>query len=403
MKSQLPKGFASEIDLLRGMFAGLVVLGHAIDISILSSSRDIFYEVLIRLRGGLGFVWVIGFVVLSGYCIELSCMKRKIFSAPRYFAQRVTRIFPLLIVCVAIAGLIEWNIANSPDRPKVWQGKTGSYFFLINLLGAGGFLGQFGSIAPAYTISYELLYYAVWGISRTVAGERVQLALVMNFGFALAYVMLPAEYIGEFPTLLGALLKQFILLIYLPWLIGAGTAIYLTRLAANQVVRRIASFGWFIVFLVVLIGGKAYRMPAFETTYVSLTYYLLLGFSFSLLIIRAKVLHVESFEAKWKRLLGEISYPLFLVHGPIIILVGYLTNSHAIALPFIAHLLLLLIAAFVAASVLLVTVERPVMRLRSEYFTDPRPAIPATVSLQCPGDAIKPASPWAESSNDPAD
>ncbi len=185
MKSLLSKGFLSEIDLLRGLFAALVMLGHAIDISIRSSSHDMLFEILIRLRQGLGFVWVVGFVVLSGYCVELSCMKREKFSASRYFAQRLTRIFPLLVVCVLIAGLIEWNIKDSPYRPQVWIGRTDSFRFWVNMVGGGGFLGQFGSISPAYTISYELLYYLVWGLSRSLAGERLVLALVLNISFAL--------------------------------------------------------------------------------------------------------------------------------------------------------------------------------------------------------------------------
>lgn len=368
MKIRLTKGFVSEIDLLRGLFAALVMLGHAIDISMRSSNHDILFEILIRLRQGLGFVWVVGFVVLSGYCIELSCMKQEKFFASRYFAQRLTRIFPLLMVCVVVAGLIEWSIADSPYRPTVWAGKTDLYYFWINLVGAGGFFGQFGSLAPAYTISYELLYYLMWGLSRSLAGRRVELALAVNVCFAIVYCLFPEEYVGALPTVLGSVFKQFIALIYLPWLIGAGTAIYLEKLAANPIVRRIANWGWLIIFFVVLIGGKGFGMPAFLTTFVSLVYYSTLGLSFSLLITRAYVGHVESFEPKWKRVLGEISYPLFLIHGPVMVLVGFLINSQAIALPFSVHLLLLILGALIAASLLLFMVERPVMRFRSHYF-----------------------------------
>lgn len=368
MKVRLSKGFLSEIDLLRGLFAALVMLGHAIDISMWSSSHDVLYEILIQLRRGLGFVWVVGFVVLSGYCIELSCMKRERFSASRYFAQRLTRIFPLLVVCVSVTGLIEWSMANSPYRPTVWAGKTDFYHFVINLLGAGGFFGQFGSIAPAYTISYELLYYFLWGLSRSLAGERVVTALVMNACFAVGYCMIPAEYIGMFPAALNAIFKQFILLIYVPWLIGAGTAICLERLAADPIVRRIADWGWLLIFFVVLVGGKGFGMPAFVTTSVSMIYYPMLGVCFSLLIIRARTHRTQAAEEKWKRLLGEISYPLFLIHGPTMVLIGFMINSQAIKLPFFVHLALLMAGALTAALVLVMMIERPVMRVRSQYF-----------------------------------
>lgn len=127
----LTAGFLADIDKLRGLFALLVLMGHAFDISALYAGKDIAYEILARLRFGLGFVWVVGFVVLSGFCIELSCMKRggRAGFLLRYLGQRASRIFPLLIVCVAFTGVVEWLMMGSQSRPRVWEGGISLQFF----------------------------------------------------------------------------------------------------------------------------------------------------------------------------------------------------------------------------------------------------------------------------------
>jgi len=64
---------------------------------------------------------------------------------------------------------------------------------------------------------------------------------------------------------------------------------------------------------------------------------------------------------KW---LGEISYPLFLAHGPVIIGSQLLMNRLGFELPFEAALTILIVASVLAAAVLAALVERPVMAWR---------------------------------------
>jgi peptidoglycan/LPS O-acetylase OafA/YrhL len=78
--------------------------------------------------------------------------------------------------------------------------------------------------------------------------------------------------------------------------------------------------------------------------------------------------------------LGEISYPLFLVHGPVIIGLQFALNAWPVELPFIADLALLLAAPFAAAMVVVALVERPVMAWRRRIRmpeTASRPVAPA--------------------------
>lgn len=367
-RPMLTPNFLADIDLLRGLFAFMVLMGHAFDVSLLYASKDPAFKILAELRGILGFVWVAGFVVLSGFCIELSCMKRPQGRFLwRYTGQRASRIFPLLIVCVAITGVTEWLMMDSPLRPRVWEGGVDIEHFWINVAGVGGFFGQFGSIAPAYTISYELLYYSLWGLSRAAMGSRVQVALLVNFGFALGYVLLPS-FGGLITGQWAKVLSPFIVLIYLPWLLGAATAHHLDRLISIGPIRGASRFAWPILLVGTFLASRQLGMPSFAVSPLSLVYYLLLGGAFIMLIVRAYDRRHRPAVGTWKHQVGEASYPLYLVHGPVIVFIGFLLNHHAHTYPFFLHFSALIIAAIVCAAVLVVMVERPVMRARRLFF-----------------------------------
>ena len=98
-----PLSSNEKIDICRGLFAFLVVGAHAVDISWV-----VHPEVPGRFPGWLhhlllyvvaaGVYWVIGFFVISGYCIQLSVerqIKGNTFLLRHYLLSRLSRILPL--------------------------------------------------------------------------------------------------------------------------------------------------------------------------------------------------------------------------------------------------------------------------------------------------------------------
>ena len=158
-----------RIDRLRGLLAIGVLLGHAIDLAHLSApnASGTLFSIAMATRPYFGFVCVIGFIVLSGYCIARSTMKR--FSSGEYAVMRVTRVYPLLIVAVLLTALVEWLASESAYRPDMWIVGRDLRKFVAALAGFSGFKGPFGALTPAYTISFELLYYVIWGLAMTAA------------------------------------------------------------------------------------------------------------------------------------------------------------------------------------------------------------------------------------------
>ena len=123
-------------------------------------------------------------------------------------------------------------------------------------------------------------------------------------------------------------------------------------------------------------GLDAFNLPTDVGThpYVAFAYFTIISGLF-LTVVASWLAYPDPAPRKIDFWLGEMSYPLFLMHGPAIIGLQFALNAAGIRLTFAANLALLLAAAFVAAMVMVTLVERPVMawrrRLRLRSTTAP--------------------------------
>jgi peptidoglycan/LPS O-acetylase OafA/YrhL len=359
-----------RIDRLRGLLAIGVLLGHAIDLAQKSASNPsgTLFSMAMATRPYFGFVCVVGFIVLSGYCIARSTMNR--FSLGEYTVMRVTRVYPLLVVAVLLTALVEWVAVDSPYRPDMWVDGRNVRRFLVALAGFSGFKGWFGALAPAYTISFELLYYAVWGVAMTAALGRARRALLIAAAGAALLIVFGSPIrarIGWFASFLS-----FVGIALFPgWLLGAALA--LVQDHVNKVARVVPTWAAWILFVVVY----AYCIDAFNvpflvaaSEYFHLAYCTILsGLYFTIVATwLARPSPARSATDTW---LGEISYPLFVIHGPTIIGLQLAMNAWHIELTFTVNLAILLAASFGAAMLMLTFVERPVMAWRRRIRLHP--------------------------------
>ena len=348
-----------HIDRLRGMFAVAILLGHAIDLAYGQGAPDFWFQLLMPIRPLAGFEWVVGFIVLSGYCVTRSCQLDARMSFSGYLALRASRLFPLLWACLLLAAALEGWMSASGYRPPVWSGHMDVGSFAINTLGLGGFFGTFGSLAPAYTLSYELLYYVLWGTTWFATGRRHGVALVYASlaaaaGFALSGI------VPHLPT--GQL--RFAFMLFSCWAIGAALAQWLPLLAQTRVARVLAPFRWVFVLAVIGFGFSVARMPLFETSLASALYYILLAGAFAFLTVGFVARTGAVRGSGLDRWLGVLSYPLFLAHGPVIMALATFYRALGLTLPFGTYVLALCAPAIVVAWLLAVAVEQPVMALR---------------------------------------
>jgi peptidoglycan/LPS O-acetylase OafA/YrhL len=359
-----------RIDRLRGLLAIGVLLGHAIDLARLSAPNPsgTLFSLAQAARPYFGFICVVGFIALSGYCIARSTMRR--FAPGDYVVKRVTRVYPLLIVAALLAGLLEWVALDNSHRPLMWSlERDGRDLkrFVWAVLGCSGFKGLFGALSPAYTISFELFYYAIWGVAMTAAAGRARRALLMAAAIGVVLIVFGGrmrESLGWFAGFL-----PFSAIAVLPgWLLGAALAVAEGPL--SRIARRIPTWATWLVF----IWFFAYFVDAFNPVDVLANQYLTFGYytimsGLFLTVVAAWLAEPTPAPRASDTWLGEMSYPLFLMHGPAIIALQFALNAAGVQLPFAANLAILLGAAFAAAMVAVTLVERPVMawrrRLRS--------------------------------------
>ena len=368
-----------RIDRLRGLLALGVMLGHTIDLARLSTVEPsgTLFAIAMATRPFFGFICVVGFIVLSGYCVTRSTLKG--FTLDVYVIKRVTRVYPLLVVAVLLTGLFEWIALGNPNRPPMWGlNGDGRDFrkFLAALLGFSGFKGPFGAIAPAATISLELLYYTIWGLAMTAASGRGRRALLIA-GLAGAVLMMFGDQLRAALGWQAGFVPVTGIVVLPGWLLGAGLAVAekpLTRAA-----RVVPGWAIWIVFVwLFTYANDRFNLPFNVLLPPSIVFPYFTTMSGLIVAIVASWLARPAPAPRATDIwLGEMSYPLFLMHGPAIMATQFALNAAGVHLTFVGHLALLLAAAFLAAMAAVRLVERPVMAWRRGFRPRPEASAPA--------------------------
>jgi peptidoglycan/LPS O-acetylase OafA/YrhL len=318
-----------KIDICRGLFAFLVVAAHSYDVCwvIHRESMDRLPEALRKLltctlQGG--FYWVMGFFVISGYCIQLSVgrqLEAGRFPLGVYFAARFTRIMPLYYAGLFFTLAIELLVA--PIRPTYYPDGLGLVGWISQVFFAQRFFSTFGSFAPSWTITYELFYYVLFGVLAAAAARQglrpawIGMAVCVVFSGSMQILYLLGEKFA-FTVPVGMLFGLGTI-----WFMGALVAIHGPSLARNARFRLLTR-AWALVFACAVALNADGRCPIQVT-------YLVTGAAFALMILRFQAIEdvwpstvspSPSWFSKTARIVGLASYPTYLFHGPILLLLA---------------------------------------------------------------------------------
>lgn len=307
-----------KIDLCRGLFAWLVVVCHSFtmaytvhpDAARLLSPREF---AILDHTVGAGFVWVMGFFVISGYCIHQSVARLMAgpgFSLRDYLVARMTRILPLYFAALAFAVAVE---------PWIWTTRVGTPYGGLDATGlvAQVFLVQtlvhcFGSFTPSWSLTNEAFYYVLYGVlAASSAGRKARpfaigLALCVALGgaFQAAYL---AGFRSPFVLRVGLLFG-----LGLNWFLGVGVAVGRDRLRRSPAALAVAR-AWPLVLAASFAGYHWGLTIQFA--------YLCSGVAFALLLIRIVAVPEPEggvAEPPWAsrlvRFAGLTSYPTYLFH-----------------------------------------------------------------------------------------
>ena len=114
---------------------------------------------------GTGLYYVMGFFVISGYCIQLSVRRLSTtggFPLKTYLLARVSRILPLYYVALFTTVITEGILVT--NRVPVWSNGLNRSVLLGQIFVVQNFTQTYGSFAPSWSITNEVVYYALFGL-----------------------------------------------------------------------------------------------------------------------------------------------------------------------------------------------------------------------------------------------
>jgi peptidoglycan/LPS O-acetylase OafA/YrhL len=383
MTHSVNRAYIPEIDHLRGFAALMVFLYHSFEFigARLTYGVDFdpskhwviarfnpIYAIIQEGHSGVGL-----FIVLSGFILSIGCIGNKI-SYPRFILSRICRIYPILVVCLAIAASINPNTILAIFSSLLPLNVTGSvggtlttmfwavwvefqcylvFPFLIMMSNARGSIYIFQIIL----ISISFRYLAIVSNHASISDN--------TFVRDISYWTISGRFdqfcIG---ILLGRLYSRGILqkinpLWLAPALIGAGGSLWLFNIGGgwptNNYLKGLwptyEGLMWACVIAAYLSAGS--RLPSF-----------------------------------FRRLLaapGEISYSFYLIHFAAIMAAINLhiyirIGHHGYLSAIITALVVVLPPAYLLSALCYNAIELPFLGMRPKYIT--RLAQPTELKLQ---------------------
>lgn len=305
---------STHLDLLRGVSALVVCLGHVRQYFLVDSRSDFSRAAaLIYFTTGFGHQAVMVFFVLSGFFIAgsvLDARRADRWSWRAYLLARATRLYVVLLPALLLGALLDGLGMAILHRDGFADGFAPRYTwgaFLANALFLQGVRGIpfFGSNGPLWSLSYEAWYYLLWPLLVVaVMGPAPLRTRILAFAAGtLALVLVGPKFTSYF----------------LVWLLGA--ALHLVRRPSRGLSLAATAAGLLgLAGTLTLIGRDAHRAGfVWDFTVALATALVVLG-----LVSRDEPLQAPTFYSRTTAQLAGFSYTLYLVHYPAIVLCSML-------------------------------------------------------------------------------
>ena len=281
--------YRPDIDALRGLSVLLVVGYHA------------FPE---WIPGG--FIGVDVFFVISGYLITsiiLKSLSEQRFSLKQFYARRIRRLFPALLLVLTVTMLVGWLVLFPDEFEQTANHVKYSAVYWLNfiLIGELGYFDVDSIYKPLlhlWSLSIEEQYYVIWPLILIFALRQHWLKpLPVIFIIALLSFAANAYFISSYPD------EVYFHTATRAWQLASGSV-----LAIWTIEKHSKPNPWLLLFGIILITLGAWLVNE-NIKYPG--WWALLPTLGALLVIQANIRR-----DKWGGLVsvGLISYPLYLWH-----------------------------------------------------------------------------------------
>ena len=267
------------------------------------------------------------------------------------------------IICeVAMRGMIRpdrWALTEPLDSASAYWNQLWPSFLSLQ-----GVFGTFGSYEPSWTISFEIIYYAVWplffyGIARR-REDRMGLTLIVSYLVCLTWMA------GGFGLWIAngrpadSVLLKFWNIPYgmLTWLFGV-VLLMVWKPGWETLARRIwlPVGGLFLVVTFVLAWNGSSQIINFLKLPLQL-----LAFGLLLMVNWRPLISDEPL--RW---LADLSFPLYVMHGSLQMVVGAICKTHFPEMSVLLVFFLALVVPLLLAGSLGVWLERLFLGWRQRF------------------------------------
>lgn len=289
--------YRADVDGLRAVAILIVVAFHAFP--------DMFPG---------GFIGVDVFFVISGYLITSILqheMQASRWSLVSFYARRILRIFPALILVLLVCLFVGWHTLLAPEYMQLGKHLGLGTLFVSNI-GLWWEAGYFDKVSESkpllhlWSLAIEEQFYIVWPIVLWVVLRTRLSATRIVFTLGVISLLLSAWWVWTDPT------QAFYSPVSRAWELLAGAYLALNPRIfrpIRPVVRRLAFLG--LLLATVLLNSK---MP-----FPGLIALLPVVASMILVSAPTKQDWTESLLAHpWMVALGKVSYPWYLWHWPLL-------------------------------------------------------------------------------------
>lgn len=319
MKNQyrLSEGSSVILDLIRGLSAQAVLIGHGISIF---GIANFLHEP--------NFPWiqnmaVVIFFILSGFLISYSTLEKlksdKPYTIGIYLADRFSRIYVAFIPCIICVLLIDYSSVQLNPSGYQFYDSFNFSTFIGNLFMLQDFpldfqsfdFQSFGSAKPFWTLAIEWWIYLFFGLTSIVL---IRTKLKLSTIILTALVSIGPLYFLIMGR--GNSLSIF-------WLMGMLLYLAISSTKSNKF-NRIILLGFTILFLALAVFRAYIKMNSYDPTS---------GFLFACFIGLAIIYFKDVKFKPWlKKLItgnANFSFSLYLVHYSVLAIISSLFSGQA--------------------------------------------------------------------------
>lgn len=251
-------------------------------------------SIWLRLSAFDGFTAVVGFLLISGFSIARSLQRDK----TGFYLRRMARIYPVYALTIAFGFILPRifdGTLSAPMRDAIAPtfSSTG-----LNLFFLQGFIAPYiSTVPPVWTLSIEVLFYLFAPLFFTMRNQYL-VGIVLASGTAfIATRWLDLPYFSMMQWGLGAALLAW------PWLLG-----FILGMQEQSKFRRYLPYTVAFSFALLMTKSGGGRLWPISLALVFLAFRCEGSFI-------EKNLHPRI--QKISKFLGDLSYPIYLIHMPL--------------------------------------------------------------------------------------